>query len=368
MHKHHPKNERIKRQYFIWLQETEGLSQSSIDQKAAAISLFEASTNYKDFAAFHIEQARNFKRQQTDAINEATGKPLAKATIKPRFAALKAFLSWLAGQPGYRSKIKHSDSEYFNISANDARIAMAKREKLVPDLSQVHQMIDRMQAQTPFQKRARAIVAFTLITAARDDAIASLSLKHVDLQNRFVMMDARQVRTKFRKTFKTTFYQVGGKAEVIVREWVEFLRTEFAFDEDDPLFPSTLIGLDQNGNFTPIGFKREHWKNADAIRSIFKEAFAEEGMPYFNPHSVRSTIARLGERVCNTPEAAKAWSKNMGHENTITTFNSYGDVSPQRQSEIILSLGVENRGKQNHSAIAELEALLIRMKAQDFTT
>ena len=101
MRKHHPKNERIKRQYLIWLQEAKRLDPHSIDQIAAAISLFEASTNYKDFAAFHIEQARSFKKRQAEMINEATGKPLAKATIKSRFDAMKAFLFWLADQPGY---------------------------------------------------------------------------------------------------------------------------------------------------------------------------------------------------------------------------------------------------------------------------
>ena len=210
MRKHHPKNERIKRQYFIWLQEAKRLSPHSIDQIAAAISLFEASTNHKDFAAFHIEQARNFKKRQAKTVNEATGKPLAKATIKSRFEAMKAFLFWLADQPGYRSRIKHSDSDYFNISANDARIATAKREKRVPDLAQVHRVIENMKAETPFQKRDRAIIAFTLLTGARDDAIASLSLGHVDLEQRFVFQDARQVRTKFRKSFKTWFFQVGG--------------------------------------------------------------------------------------------------------------------------------------------------------------
>ena len=62
MRKHHPKNERIKRQYFIWLQEAKRLSPHSIDQIAAAISLFEASTNYKDFA--RGQAGRHSRRQQ----------------------------------------------------------------------------------------------------------------------------------------------------------------------------------------------------------------------------------------------------------------------------------------------------------------
>ncbi len=34
---------------------------------------------------------------------------------------------------------------------------------------------------TDIEKRNRAVIAFALLTGARDDAIASLSLRHVDL-------------------------------------------------------------------------------------------------------------------------------------------------------------------------------------------
>ena len=364
MRKHHPKNERIKRQYFIWLQEAKHLSPHSIDQIAAAISLFEASTNYKDFAAFHIEQARNFKKRQAESINEDTGKPLAKATIKSRLDALKAFWFWLADQSGYRSKINRSDKDYFNLSANDARIASAKREKRAPDLAQVHHVLDSMKAETPFEKRARAIIAFALLTGARDDAIASLSLSHVDLQNRVVFQDAREVRTKFRKTFKTWFYPVGGQAEAIVKDWVAYLQNECRFEASDPLFPSTLLGLDVEGMLGPIGFKREHWRDGGAIRKVFKEAFTSAGLPYFNPHSIRATLTQLGQRICKTPEEFKAWSQNLGHEDVLVTFGSYGQVSSQRQAEIILGLGAGKDDAQEKSAIDEMAALLARFKAQ----
>ena len=46
----------------------------------------------------------------------------------------------------------------------------------------------------------------------------------------------------------------------------------------------------------------------------------------------------LGERTCRTPEQFKAWSQNLGHEDVLTTFTSYGAVSPHRQAEIILGL------------------------------
>ena len=78
-----------------------------------------------------------------------------------------------------------------------------------------------MPTETDIQKRDRAIIAFTLLTGARVDAIASLSIKHVDLQACTVFQDARDVRTKNRKTFTTWFFPVGDDIEAIVREWIE---------------------------------------------------------------------------------------------------------------------------------------------------
>jgi integrase/recombinase XerD len=43
-------------------------------------------------------------------------------------------------------------------------------------------------------------------TGARDGAVASLKLKHVNLQARKVFKDAREVKTEFSKTFTTKFF------------------------------------------------------------------------------------------------------------------------------------------------------------------
>ena len=132
MKKHHPKNERIKRRYFDYLKEAKRMDTSSVDMAAAAIASFESFSNYRDFAKFHIELAKGFKAHLAKALNEKPGKPLAKSTICSRLMALKAFVFWLAGEPGYKSRISYADADYFNPSANDSRIATARREKRVP--------------------------------------------------------------------------------------------------------------------------------------------------------------------------------------------------------------------------------------------
>lgn len=341
MRKHHPKNERIKRQYLAYLEEAKRMSVKSTDQVAAAIAAFEASTGYKDFAQFHIEQARKFKRDLGNATNPKTGKPLAKATVRSRLLHVKAFIHWLAGQPGYKSRISYSDAEYFNPSANDTRIATATRERPVPSIEQIRHVILSSPAETDIEKRDRALIAFTLLTGARDDAIASLSIKHVDLQARTVFQDARDVRTKNRKTFTTWFFPVGNDIDAIVGEWIVFLTREPMFGPDDPLFPATEIGLDKDGLFAPIGLKRTHWKTANAIRDIFRRTFEAAGLPYFHPHSFRKTLAQLGTAMTTTTEEWAAWSQNLGHEDVKTTFQSYAKAPSHRQAEIFKNLSAK---------------------------
>jgi len=343
MIKHNPANERIKRKYFAFLKEAKRYSEPTVDAAAKALSRFEAYTRYRDFKAFHFEQAIAFKRHLAEQKGKQSGKKLSKATLHVTLTQLKRFFQWLAWQPGYKSRIQYSDAEYFNLSDKDTRIATAKRQQKVPTMEQIKHVISKMPVGTDIERRNRALVAFTLLTGARDRAIASLKLKHVDLIAGCVTQDAREVKTKFSKTFSTFFFPVGEEVRGIVTEWVSFLRDEKLWGNDDPLFPATRVVLGSDHQFAAAGLARKHWSNASPIRTIFREAFVSAGLPYFNPHSFRNTLVQLGQKVCKTPEQFKAWSQNLGHEKVLTTFLSYGQVACQRQGEIIRDLATPQK-------------------------
>ena len=74
-----------------------------------------------------------------------------------------------------------------------------------------------MPAETMIEKRNRALLAFTLLSGARDRAIVSMKLRHVDLIEGRVYQDARQVRTKFAKTFWTPFIRSAPTFEICRR-------------------------------------------------------------------------------------------------------------------------------------------------------
>ncbi len=354
MTKHNPDNERIKRQYFAYLKEAMRHSEPTVDAVAKALARFEADTKYRDFKAFHFEQAIAFKKRLAEQTNQQTGKMLSKATLNSTLAQVKNFFHWLAGQPGYKSRLRYSDADYFNLSEKDVRVATAKREQTGPTLEQVKHVISMMSPDSAIERRNRALIAFALLTGARDSAIASMKIKHVDLIAGCVNQDAREVRTKFSKTFTTFFFPVGDEILRIVAEWVTFLKEEMLWGNDDPLFPATRIALGDSRQFEAVGLERAHWSSAARIREIFRSAFIGSGLPYFNPHSFRHTLVRLGQDVCLTPESFKAWSQNLGHDKVLTTFLSYGQVESARQGEIIRGLATLQQPMQsNANEIAE---------------
>ncbi len=364
--KHNANNERIKRKYFTFMKEAKRQNEASIDAIAKAISRFETYNKFGDFKAFHFEQAVGFKRYLTKQKSLQTGEALSKSTIHSTLRHLKSFFQWLAMQNGYKSKVGYSDAEYFNPSEKDIRIATAQRERPIPTLEQIKHTIQFMPKETVLDQRNRALMAFILLTGARDSAVASMKLKHVDLENCCVYQDAREVHTKFSKTFTTYFFPVGDEIVEIVSDWVRQLKQQYLWGNDDPLFPKTAIAQGKNRTFEASDILQEHWSTATPIRSIFKNAFNDAGLDYFNPHSFRKTLVGLGEQLCQTPEEFKSWSQNLGHEGVLTTFLSYGNVQPKRQAEIIQNLGKPRElGKQSSIDTAALvEELFKKMQNQ----
>ena len=353
-------NERVKRRYFIFLKEAKRHSEDSVDAAATALARFEAYTGHRDFKTFRSEQAVAFKKHLAAQDSRRSQGKLSKATLRSTLMNLKRFFEWLSMQAGYRSHLTYSDAEYFNLSDKDNRVATARRPKEGPTLEQVLHILDKMPGGSETERRDRAVIAFTLATGARDGAIASAKLKHIDLAAGCFFQDAREVRTKFSKTFPTYFFPIGEQVLQIISDWVQHLRRDLLWGNDAPLFPKTKVGIGPTSQFQPAGLLPEHWSNAHPIRTIFKTACEAAGLPYFNPHSLRNTLVRLGQERCRSPEEFKAWSQNLGHEQVLTTFMSYGGVAPRRQAELIAGLGAS--GGQPEFGAGQVAAELSRMR------
>jgi integrase len=247
-----------------------------------------------------------FKKYLTKMRAERSQQPLAKATLHATVNVLKAFFKWLSCQPGYKSRIRSTDIEYLNLSEKEVRAARQPPLKRFPTLEQIRKVVFSMPTETAIQRRDRALVAFTVLTGMRDNAIASLRLKHVDVEGELVVQDPREVRTKFSKKIVTYFFPIGADLKKIVIDWVRELRGQMLYGNDDPVFPRTKVAQGENLSFVVDGPEPPFWANAEPIRKVFRQAFVGAGLPYFNPHSFRDTVVQLGKKLCRTPEGVRS--------------------------------------------------------------
>jgi integrase len=335
MPKQASENTRTKRKYLLWRRDAKGHSDASVDKAAASISTYERFLAGKDFRAFHAERARAFKRFLSQPKHDRNGKALSSGTVNGILRDVQAFFQWLADQPGYKSRIDRSDIAYLTP---DRRSDVQRRGSLWkphPSPDQARHVLSTMPDETVLQRRDRALMAFLFLTGAREGSAISVQLRHVDLANACVHFDGRGVDTKFGKRFSTAFFPIGGTAERILEDWIAELRKTHLFSDADPVFPKSKVGVGPNRQFTAQGIERAPWASASSLVKIFKEAFEATGLPPYSPHRVRDMIAELARDHCRTPEDYKAWSQNMGHEDVMTTFRSYGSVAPGRQVELM---------------------------------
>jgi integrase/recombinase XerD len=206
----------------------------------------------------------------------------------------------LAIQPGYKSLNSYTDTEYFNLSEKEVRIATARRVTAVPTLEQIKHVIETMTNHSAIERRNPSLIAFTLLTGARDSSIASMKLKHIDLHGNCVFQDAREVNTKFSKIFTTYFFPFGDEILEIVKDWV--------------------IPISQRHHpYAPFLKKPLKWLAClTSIHTVLGKRWL-----------------RLGRLFANRHKNLKAWSQNLGHEGVLTTLYSYEHVQEQRQGEIL---------------------------------
>jgi len=244
------RNEKVKRAYTFYLEAASGKQNATIDSALRAIARFEESTGFKPFSKFGVEQARSFRARLVEPNPD--GKLLSAATVSTTLKHLRNFFLWLSREPGYRSRLNPNDAHYFNPSDQDRRIAGARREGHVPSLEDIKRVLDAMPSQSPVEKRDRALVAFAILSGARDGAIVTFRLKHLDLTAGTIFQDGREVKTKRRKTFTSHFFPVGPQPLEIVADYVNTLITDLHFGPDDPLFPATRVGQSADRGFAAM--------------------------------------------------------------------------------------------------------------------
>ena len=332
MAKFNSENERIKRKYYSYLQESRGRSPKTVDSVVKALARYEEFAGFESFKYFNSDKAVAFKKHLLKS-NNLKGEPLSASTILHTLNPLKEFLQWLADKQGYK-RIKPTDTHYLNLNDKDKRKTRPVKFKKYPTIEQIRKVL-AFNPKNDLDMRDRALFAFLAATAVRDGALIGIKLKHLDINSKVLVQDPNEVETKFSKWINTRLFPIGTDIHQIIIDWVKYLREELLFDDECPLFPKNLIEQDEFRNFKSDKLSREHWQSAAAVRDIIKRLFANAGIEYYSPHRFRDMLSALGREQCKTPAEMTAWGKNLGHENWATTFISYGGFTPQMQVETL---------------------------------
>ena len=276
-----------------------------------------------------------FKQRLAEHVSQRTGEALSKATLYATLNALRSFFQWLAWQPEFKSRLNYADAEYFNLSAKEARIATAHRERPVPTPEQIEHVVRAMPGNSEIERRNRAIIAFAILTGARDGAIASLKLKHIDIVTGVVEQDAREVKTKASKTITTNFYPVPDIFRQVVVDWVAFLRADKLWGHNDPLFPNESLGLlaqvkllrlRQSSSSASISFESLHPSIAARCQSLFA-AGSYDNAVFEAFRTVEDTVrTRTGSAA--TDVGVALISKVMSSKAPQLRFS---DIAPERE-------------------------------------
>lgn len=165
-------------------------------------------------------------------------------------------------------------------------------------------------------------------------ALISLRIRHVDLDEKSVTQNPREVATKFGKRIDTFFAKGFPEAESTMRAWITYLDEEALYGPDDPLFPATVITPQSNTGFAVEGFDRRQWKSTEPVRKIVNTAFQAAKLDSFSPHAFRHMLARRATKDCTVPELV-AMAQNLGHSDVLTTLRCYGQISLERQRALI---------------------------------
>ncbi len=345
-------NEQIKRDFYLQLSGGRGFAKASIQVHADAIAQWQTFTENDDFSNFNKIKAGGFVVWlSTRSAKTKTGK-LALVTQSNYLRHIRKFFEWLSDQPGYRSKILKSEVSFLRLSKKDASIARQGTTKQMPTFEQGQKLIQSIVIRNELDQRDRALISLIFITGIRISAATTLRMKNFDKLEEIIDQNAADgVKTKASKRIPCTFFPIGwDDPKRYFLKWYLYLESK-GFLPDDPIFPATLGGFAaEKNNHNNDLISRNCWSSSGPAREIFQKRFLDAGLPYFHPHSFRHLIVGiLSKNRHLTEEQRKAISLNLGHEDVVTTFGSYGygNMTFPEAAKIVKNLGNPNDRREN---------------------
>ena len=342
------KNEMAKRDYFEYLRDIERFSEDSIAAFEKSILNWQDFTKNADFSNFNKKQAVEFRDWLKNRKKKNTEEKISLSYAYNILRLLRSFFEWLALQPKYRSRINPSFINCLKLSRNETRAAIQSKKKNVPTVEEIKTVIESIEVKNDVDNRDRAIISLLYLSGIRLSALISLPIKSFDRNKLVIDQDPNfEIKTKLRKRITTALVPLSfAKPLDYFTSWYDYLVKEKKFKPDDPIFPATKkeqgaenICYFSTGEIEPI-----FWKSGSSVRKILEKRFIKAGVPYYKPHIFRDLIVKEFIQSPLTEEQKKAISQNLGHNDVVTTFGSYGygKIAEDRQIEIVQGIKLNN--------------------------
>ena len=324
MKNHSAPNERTKRGYFAYLAEAQGHSEPTIDAAAKAISGSKRLRDSRTSRHFISSRRRPSSAIFAEQLSARSGEQLSKGTLFATLSTLKRFFPWLAGQPGYKWQISHSDADYLDLSAKDARIARATRPERVPTLGQIRHVIQSMPTATEIERRDRALIAFTILTGARDGR------SHPSSWGILTSWRPRSIRTRARCKRSSRSHLSPTSSGRRRHSGGGCRLGRLPADGKALGAGRSAVSRDQGrgGRESPVrggGSRPQALEQRRADPENLQGSLRGGGPAILQSAQLQEDAGASWWASCKTPEEYKAWSQNLGHEGVLTTFCSYGE-------------------------------------------
>lgn len=319
-----PANEEIKQDYRFYLkyQRDFKLNNDSIKDKMSKIDKYDEFFNYADFIEFDANKGVEYYKHLLERFEDGQ---LEMSTVLSYLNTIKEFLNWYFDNHKVKSK-KTLIASLVTLEPKDEHRRLAQRLEYVeyPTHEEFEQIIS-FPEETILDKRDKAILTFLYLSGARVSAVATATIKSFDEKRMIFFQDPLEgIKTKRSKHIISKLIKFDNKYYEIVRNWINFLKTEYGFKDCDPLFPVVKDVVKKN------------FMNGEAdYRKMIAKRCKDVLLPEYHPHAFRHAHIYKGLSYVRNGLQLRALSQNVGHESMMTILEKYAKMKPEEYMRVL---------------------------------
>ncbi len=331
--KKYAENLKMHKRYLVWCANAEGKCESTVRGISNVLYSFALNMGNRSYKKLTDHMIVNYK----DKIR----KEKSVATYCSHVSIINKFLRWLMSQHGYKRAITADLVAYMRPTGEERRIAQIPAERNIMSLHSVKKLFHSIPNETPIDMRDKAIVALLMTTGARHNALISLPIGCVHLQETYYIDQnpRKGVNTKNKKRIVSVIVNIDKEFTHAIKHWYEYLRTQ-GYGDLDPFFPKAKQAYNRenhcfaNSKDVEPAFFASHTSLCEVIRKRCKNA----GLPYFSPHKFRHLLVKTVKELNLSSKESKCFSQSLGHEHEETTYGTYGKFNEQEVINTVSSI------------------------------